>query len=102
MRRMGPRPMAGALDRVARQAAPQTLLAKVQGVWSQAVGPAVAGEAAPVFEREGAVAVACSSAVWAQELELLAPDLTERLNAALGGDAPGPVRSLRFRVGGVR
>ena len=47
-------------------------------------------------EPAGTVGVACSSAVWAQELELLAPDLPERLNAALGGGGGAPVKALRF------
>jgi predicted nucleic acid-binding Zn ribbon protein len=41
------------------------------------------------------VTVACRSAVWAQELELLGSDLSDRLNAAL----PSPeVAGLRFVV----
>jgi predicted nucleic acid-binding Zn ribbon protein len=36
--------------------------------------------------------VTCASAVWAQELDLMGPELVERINAALGTDA---VRSLR-------
>jgi hypothetical protein len=40
--------------------------------------------------------VACRSAVWANELELLAPGLIERLNEAL--EAPA-VSSMKFVVG---
>jgi hypothetical protein len=47
--------------------------------------------------------VACESAVWAQELELLAPDLLTRFGAALAGEegrpAAGSVKKLRFVVG---
>ena len=39
--------------------------------------------------------VTCDAAVWAQELDLLAPDLVRRLNAALGTDA---VRGLRCQA----
>jgi predicted nucleic acid-binding Zn ribbon protein len=41
------------------------------------------------------VVVTCSSSVWAQELTLMAPDLVDRLNAALGGEN---VRELRCRA----
>jgi hypothetical protein len=45
------------------------------------------------------VTIACRSAVWAQELELLSGDLLERLNGALGTPGePRPVTSLRFVV----
>jgi hypothetical protein len=40
--------------------------------------------------------VACSAAVWAQELDLMAPLLLERLNAALGAER---VRRLRCVTG---
>jgi len=43
----------------------------------------VAAVAAPVSEREGVVTVACESAVWAQELELLRGDLEARLGTRL-------------------
>jgi hypothetical protein len=39
--------------------------------------------------------VSCEAAVWAQELELIAPELIPRLNAALGADA---IRELRCRT----
>jgi len=107
VRRLAPRPLASALEGVARDAAPATLLARVQGVWSTVAGDQLAAAAAPVSEREGVVTMACESAVWAQELELLAPDLLPRLNAALGAgrDAPpdsaarASVTRLRFVTG---
>jgi predicted nucleic acid-binding Zn ribbon protein len=86
------------LEGFAGHARPQTLLARVQGVWDGAVGPTVAAEAQPAAERAGTVTVGCSSAVWAQELELLAPDLMERLNGALGEVPGGRVEGLRFRI----
>jgi hypothetical protein len=36
--------------------------------------------------------VTCSSAVWAQELDLMAPDLIARLNGLLGREAVGSLR----------
>jgi predicted nucleic acid-binding Zn ribbon protein len=99
VRRPAPRPLSAALDQVVRASAPPTLLARVQAVWPELAGRAVAAEAAPVSEREGVVTVACESAVWAGELELLAPDLLARLNTRLGPGTPGWVTRLRFVVG---
>ena len=100
MRRSAPRPLEGALAAVAARARPQTVLARVQGVWEEAAGPTIAEEARPRSEAGGTLVVECSSGVWAQELELLSTDLIARLNTALGGAGEGPVRALRFRVGG--
>lgn len=99
MRRSGPRPLAGALDRALRDAAPATVLGRVQACWQEVVGAALAREAAPVAERAGILTVACESAVWAQELELIGGDLVERLNAALATPGAPPLRALRARVG---
>jgi predicted nucleic acid-binding Zn ribbon protein len=69
-------------------------------------GEGVAREASPVAERDGLVTVACRSATWAQELDLLQSDLLERLNAALGEvDLAGtetPVSGLRFTADATR
>ena len=78
------RPMAPALQSLRDQLAPATLLAEVQRLWPEAVGPAIAAAAAPVRERTGVVTVSCSAAVWAQELDLMGPTLVERLNEKLG------------------
>jgi hypothetical protein len=83
-RRRAPVPLAGAVEALAQRLAPQTPLAAVQRVWPEVAGAAVAAEAEPVSERAGVVTIACRSAVWAQELTLLAPDLVARLNDALG------------------
>ena len=96
MRRPGPRPLSTALDGVLPDVAPATLLARVQAVWGEVAGPRLAVAAAPVSEREGVVTVACESGVWAQELDLLAPDLLGGLEDALGGRL---VTKLRFVVG---
>ena len=71
VRRVAPRPLARALEGALRRAEPPTLLARVQASWAAAAGPGLAAAATPVSEREGVVTVACESAVWAQELELL-------------------------------
>ena len=99
MRRLAPRALGQALEQALSEAAPAGLLARVQTAWGEVAGQAVAEESSPVAERGGTVTVACRSAVWAQELELLGEDLTARLNARLGA-APDarPVTGLRFVV----
>jgi len=75
--------------------APATGLAALQRAWPGAVGGLIAAQAHPSAERGGIVTVTCSSSVWAQELTLMGPELTGRLNAALGGSI---VAELRFRA----
>jgi predicted nucleic acid-binding Zn ribbon protein len=99
MRRRAPRPLADALRGVARETTPATLLARVQAAWKDAVGAAVADEATPLSERAGTLTVVCRSAVWANELELLAPEILERLNRSLGGSPTSPLTALRAKVG---
>jgi predicted nucleic acid-binding Zn ribbon protein len=99
MRRRDPRPVGQAIAAMADRLAPQTLLADVQRVWPQAVGELVAAQAEPTGEREGVLVVTCSSAVWAQELDLMGPDLIARLNSLLEG---GSVRSLRCQAVSAR
>jgi predicted nucleic acid-binding Zn ribbon protein len=82
--RRGPRPLAHALERVETEWAPQTLLAEVQRSWAQAVGELIAAEAQPTSERAGVLTISCTASVWAQELDLMAPAIVERLNAVLG------------------
>jgi predicted nucleic acid-binding Zn ribbon protein len=100
VRRLAPRPLSHALADAIGAASPAGLLAAVQSAWSPVVGPALAAAATPSSERDGTVTVTCESGVWAQELELLAPDLTARLNEHLEGvGEPGRVERLRFVVG---
>ena len=95
MRRRAPERFADVLRDAVADAAPDTLLARVQAVWPEVAGAAIAAEAAPSSEREGTVTVDCSGAVWAQELTLLEPELVGSLNGRLEG---AQVRSLRFKV----
>lgn len=92
-RRPAPRSFVPALERVAADVMPQTLLAEVQKVWPDAAGPALAAVATPVSERAGTVFVRCGSAVWAQELDLLGPRVVEALNRALGRPAVTRLRA---------
>jgi hypothetical protein len=59
-----------------------------------------------VAERDGVVTIACRSATWAQELDLLQPELIERLNGALSEADPAasdaPVKGLRFTADAPR
>jgi predicted nucleic acid-binding Zn ribbon protein len=89
-------PLAGAVEALAATLEPVTPLAAVQRAWPAAVGPAIAAECEPASERAGVVTVVCRSAVWAQELSLMAPDLVVRINAALGAER---VTELRCRTG---
>jgi hypothetical protein len=99
VRRLAPRPLSAALDRLTPGLAPPSTLARVQAVWAEVAGPAMRAEAEPVSERAGTLTFECRSAVWAQELDLLSSDLIERLNEALGGAS---LSRLRFVSGGRR
>jgi len=97
--RRAPRRAAPALRAVLDRRAPKTLLAAVQAEWSRACGTAIATEAQPVAERDGVITVACRSATWAEELDLMQERLRERLNEALGAER---VAALRFTADGAR
>ncbi len=90
--RRSPRPLTVALDQMRDELAPATLLAEVQRAWPEAVGETIAHEATPTSERGGVLTVSCSASVWAQELDLMAPVLLERLNRLLRS---GEVSRLR-------
>ena len=98
MRSARPHAFGDAITRVRETTAPDTPLAAVELAWTAAVGEATAAEASPVSERDGVVTVACHSATWAQELDLLGPQILERLNANL----PRPVKALRFTADASR
>lgn len=102
MRRTAPRPLALALSELEEQLRPATALADVQAAWREAAGPVIAREAEPVAERDGVVELACRSSVWAQELDLMALELTARLNAAIGREAVRSLRCVAVRRGGGR
>lgn len=92
MRRLAPRPIALALEGLRAEWEPDTLLAAVQRVWAATVGETIAAAAQPTAERGGVVTVACTASVWAHELDLMAPAIVERVNAAL---PEGGVERLR-------
>ena len=92
--RRGPRPLAEAFGALADELAPATLLADVQRAWPATVGDAIAAQARPTAERAGVVTVSCAASVWAQELDLMAPQLIGRLNAALRAGAVTRLRCV--------
>ncbi|MGO8905342.1 MAG: DciA family protein [Solirubrobacteraceae bacterium] len=96
MKRPAPRSLSVALEGMLGALVPATTLARVQEVWERAAGPAIAAAARPTAERDGALTVTCTAAVWAQELDLMAGELIPRLNAALGTEA---ITQLRCRTG---
>jgi len=83
LHRRSPRPLSLAIDRIRDDLTPQTLLAKVQRAWPDAVGESIAREARPTGERSGTLTISCSASVWAQELDLMGPTIVERLNSLL-------------------
>jgi predicted nucleic acid-binding Zn ribbon protein len=94
--RLAPRPLTEALADLRGRLAPASTLGRAQELWPRAAGAAIAAHATPVAERDGVLTVRCESSVWAQELELMAADLIEALNAAIGTPA---IRELRCRTG---
>jgi predicted nucleic acid-binding Zn ribbon protein len=95
LNRRDPRPISAVIASLTDELEPLTLLAAVQRAWPGAVGSAIAAVAHPTAAREGTVIVSCESAVWAQELELMGPDLVDKLNATLDGVS---VAGLRCRA----
>ena len=97
--RRTPRRLGSALRSARGRARPRTLLAAVQEAWPGIAGEGVAAESDPTAERDGVITVACRSATWAQELDLLQAELLERLNGAL---AEWDEEGLETRVLGLR
>jgi predicted nucleic acid-binding Zn ribbon protein len=98
MGRRVPRPIGAALETVIQGAEPATLLAAVQSAWPGAVGEAVAREGSPVSERDGVVTVACTSATWAQELDLLGTQILDQIRQNLPDWAV--LEAIRFTASG--
>jgi len=99
----GPRPLAAALEAVRAEVAPLTLLAAVQEAWPEVAGDLAAAQGDPVAERGGVVTVACRSATWAQELDLMSPHLVARLGESLeSGPFSGGLQGLRFTADAAR
>lgn len=93
--RRAPRNAAGSIRELADRLAPATGLAQIQRHWQAAVGDAIAAQATPTGEAAGVLTVTCSSAVWAQEIDLMSVSLIASLNGALGEEK---VVSLRCQT----
>jgi predicted nucleic acid-binding Zn ribbon protein len=85
-----------ALENLTAALAPATTLARVQQVWEPLLGARIAAAGSPISEHDGVLTVVCTDSVWAAELELMGPELVERLNDAVGVET---VRKLRCRTG---
>ena len=89
--------LGGEIRRELGRFGPAAGMAVIVEAWPEAVGPEIARNAWPSrVGRDGTLNVAASSSAWAFELAQLAPEILDRLRAALGGDAP---RALRFAPG---
>jgi hypothetical protein len=76
---------------------PAAGMAEIVAAWPDLVGEQIARNAWPArLARDGTLHVATSSSAWAFELAQLAPEVLERLRAAVGTHAPA---SLRFAPG---
>lgn len=92
-----PEPIGDDVRRVLKRFGPTGAMAEIVRAWPDAVGDSIARNAWPArVSRDGTLHVATSSATWAFELGLLAADISDRLAAALGADAPA---ALRFAPG---
>lgn len=96
MSRRSPRRLSVALDGLTNALEPASVLARVQRVWEQAAGPAIAAAGRPASERDGVLTVVCADSMWAQEIELMGDEVVSRLNEELKEDL---VARLRCRTG---
>jgi hypothetical protein len=66
------------------------------GVWQQVVGPQIASHARPLRLREGVLEVRVDQPIWMHQLRLMAPEILQKLNRALGDEL---IRELYWRRG---
>lgn len=95
-RRRDPFPIRDALEGLLEQSRPNTPLAVVQGVWSEAVGETIAGWAVPVSERNGVLTVHCTDSVTAHQLNSMQLEILAKVRGAAGSIE---LSEIRFRVG---
>jgi predicted nucleic acid-binding Zn ribbon protein len=55
-------------------------------VWSQVAGPQISRQVRPVAFEDGALVLEAATPRWQAEVSLLAAELLQKLNAALGGE----------------
>ena len=71
---------------------------RVFTVWEQAVGGIIARHARPSAIRGRKLTVTVDSSAWMQQLSILRPELVEKLNGMLGGNA---VEQVTLRIGEI-
>jgi hypothetical protein len=89
-----PEPLEGLLERAGEDRFAKKKLPIPLAEWRAAVGPRIAERARPFAIERGVLVVKVATSVWANELQMLAPELVLRLKQR--GFA---VESLRFKVG---
>ena len=95
--RSSPPVTAGSAARaLAARVAPDTPLGSVQAVWPGVVGDPIAAVTTIISERAGDLEVGCESAVWADELSMMEPQIRDRLNEKLGDQS---IKTIKFRAG---
>ena len=67
-------------------------------IWPEIVGDLAAAHCRPAGFRKGSLLIMAESPAWTQEMSMLAPDIRERLDQALGQRV---VTELRFKTGKV-
>jgi predicted nucleic acid-binding Zn ribbon protein len=85
MRRRAPEPFADALRDAVGEVTPDTLLARVQALWPELAGAAIAAHATPSAEGRGVVSIECDSSAYAYELGLMEADFVASLNRRIQG-----------------
>ena len=88
-----PSKVSSPMEALAQRLQPASLLADVQRVWVDVVGPGMAAQGEPTSARQGTVTVTCKSSLWAQEIQLRGPEIVAGLNAALGQEVVVAVRA---------
>ena len=81
-----------------RMAGGRPLPASVVTAWRRVVGDRVARRALPVALRRDTLHVRVATSAWLTELQMLAPEILEKLGREAGG---GRLRRLRLEVGPV-
>jgi predicted nucleic acid-binding Zn ribbon protein len=69
--------------------------AQIWHTWAEAVGPAIARNASPLWIKKGKLRVKVSDPIWLQELSLVGESIKEKLNEKLGRRA---VERIEFRL----
>ena len=101
MRRVAPRPLSHAIEAAVGDLAPRTPLARVQAVWTEAVGECNAAQGTPVRLAAGRLTVYCEHSGWAENLQLLGLEIARRLNERIGDDVVREIRCTARRPRGV-